>query len=248
MALSEKRARVYHPRHGSARVLIIHLCYMQGKTYAISFMRWLINQSGKPTGWLGRLNLGRMNRRHSGLTEWGLGHVSIRNRDTILDVGCGGGKTLARLTTAATQGKIYGIDYSDASVTASRRANRKAIASGRVQVLSGSVSRLPFPEGMFDLVTAVETHYYWPDLNADSQEILRVLKPGGTFILIAEAYKSIKCEKLVEKLDKLQGIMKYSLLSANEHREMFTNAGYCDARVSEEIDRGWICVVGIKPG
>ena len=29
-------------------------------------------------------------------------------------------------------------------------------------------------------VTAVETHYYWPDLIADLQEIIRVLKPGGT--------------------------------------------------------------------
>ena len=51
------------------------------------------------------------------------------------------------------------------------------------------MSKLPFPDGMFDLVTAVETHYYWPDLVADMREVLRVLKPGGTFVLIAEAYK-----------------------------------------------------------
>ena len=214
----------------------------------MSLMRSLINQSGKPRGLLGMLNLRRMNRRHSGLTEWGLAHVSVGSKDTILDVGCGGGKTVARLAGMAAEGKTYGIDYAVTSVTASRRANRKAVASDRVRILLGSVSRLPFPETMFDLVTAVETHYYWPDLNADAQEILRVLKPGGTFILIAEAYKSIKYEQLVEKLEKLQGIMKYSLLSANEHREMFTKAGYCDVRVFEEYDKGWICVVGNKRG
>ncbi|HXH50131.1 MAG TPA: class I SAM-dependent methyltransferase [Terriglobia bacterium] len=189
-----------------------------------------------------------MNRRHSGLTEWGLAHVSVGSKDTILDVGCGGGRTVARLAGMAAEGKTYGIDYAVTSVTASRRANRKAVASDRVRILLGSVSRLPFPETMFDLVTAVETHYYWPDLNADAQEILRVLKPGGTFILIAEAYKGIKYEKLLEKLEKLQGIMKYSLLSANEHREMFTKTGYCDVRVFEEYDKGWICVVGNKHG
>jgi SAM-dependent methyltransferase len=219
---------------------------MQENTYTMSFMSWLINQSGKPSGWLGRINLRRMNRRHSGLTEWGLAHVSVRSRDTILDVGCGGGKTVARLAGMATEGKTYGLDYSVTSVAASRRENRKAIASGRVRILLGSVSRLPFPKEMFDLVTAVETHYYWPDLNADAQGILRVLKPGGTFILMAEAYKSIKYEQLVEKLEKLQGIMKYSLLSAGEHLEMFTKAGYCDVRVFEEYDKGWICVVGNK--
>jgi len=38
----------------------------------------------------------------------------------------------------------------------------------------------------FDLVTAVETHYYWPDLDANVREVLHVPKPGGTFALIAE--------------------------------------------------------------
>ena len=92
----------------------------------MSFMSWLINQSGKPSGFAGRINLWRMGRRHSGLTEWGLAQVSVGSRDTILDVGCGGGKTVARLAAIATEGKTYGIDYSDASVAASRKANREA--------------------------------------------------------------------------------------------------------------------------
>jgi SAM-dependent methyltransferase len=214
----------------------------------MSFISWLINQSGKLSGLLGRINLWRMSRRHSGLTEWGLAHVSVRSRDTILDVGCGGGKTVARLAGIATEGKTYGIDCSGTSVAASRRANRKAIASGRVEILLGSVSRLPFPEQIFDLVTAVETHYYWPDLNANACEILRVLKPGGAFILIAEAYRGGKYDQLLQKLEKLQGVMKYSLLSASEHREMFSKAGYANVRVFEEYDKGWICTVGNKHG
>jgi SAM-dependent methyltransferase len=214
----------------------------------MSFMSWLINQSGKPSGLAGRINLWRMGRRHSELTEWGLAHVTVGRGDVILDVGCGGGKTVARLAAMATEGKTYGIDYSDASVAASRRANRQAIASGRVEILSGNVSRLPFREGMFDLVTTVETHYYWPDLDADAREIQRVLKSGGTFILIAEAYMNHRYDQLLPKLEKLQGIVKYSLLSADEHREMLLKAGFSDVRVFEEEQRGWICVVGKKIG
>lgn len=44
-------------------------------------------------------------------------------------------------------------------------------------------------DGTFDILTAVETHYYWPDLPANVRGILRVLKPGGTFALIAETYR-----------------------------------------------------------
>jgi SAM-dependent methyltransferase len=206
----------------------------------------LMNQCSKPSGWLGRVNLWSMNRRHSKVTEWGLKHGSIQNRDTILDVGCGGGMTVARLATIATEGKTYGIDYAEASVAASRKANRKRIAAGRVEVLLGSVSHLPFADQMFDLVTAVETHYFWPDLNADMQEVLRVLKPGGALIIIAEAYKGGKYDQLLQRLEKLRGIMNYAHLTVSEHRELFSQAGYSDIDVFEEYDKGWICAMGRK--
>jgi SAM-dependent methyltransferase len=208
----------------------------------------LLNQCSKPSGWLGRLTLWRMNGHHSKVTEWGLKHVSIQNHDTILDVGCGGGMTVARLAAIATEGKTYGVDYSEESVAASRRANRQSIEAGRVEVLQAPVSHLPYPDRMFDLVTAVETHYYWPDLNSDMQELLRVLKPGGALIIIAEAYKGGKYDRLLQRLEKLKGIMNYAHLSASEHSELFSKAGYSDVQLFEEYDKGWICAVGKKRG
>jgi SAM-dependent methyltransferase len=208
----------------------------------------LLKQCSKPSGWLGRLNLWSMNRRHSKVTEWGLKHISIQSHDTILDVGCGGGMTIARLAAIATEGKTYGVDYSEESVAASRRKTQQSIEAGRVEVLQAPVSHLPFPDRMFDLVTAVETHYYWPDLNADMQEILRVLKPGGALIIIAEAYKGGKYDRLLQRLEKLKGIMNYAHLSASEHSELFSKAGYSDVQLFEEYDKGWICAVGRKRG
>lgn len=120
----------------------------------------MLEQCRKPAGWLGRFVLSRMNWSHSRLTDWGLGHISVGKGDTILDVGCGGGRTVSKLAAIATEGKVYGIDYSDESVAASKRTNARAIDSGRVEILPGTVSRLPFSEGMFDLVTGVETHFF----------------------------------------------------------------------------------------
>jgi ubiquinone/menaquinone biosynthesis C-methylase UbiE len=206
----------------------------------------LLKQCSRPDGWLGRLNLWSMNRRHSKVTEWGLTHVSIHSKDTILDVGCGGGMTVARLAAVATDGKTFGIDYSETSVAASRKLNHASIAAGRVDVRLGSASHVPFPDQMFDLVTAVETHYYWPDLNADMKEVLRVLKRGGTLIIIAEAYKGGKHDQLLQRLEQLRGTMTYAHLSVSEHRDLFSHAGYDDVQVFEEYDKGWICAVGRK--
>lgn len=46
--------------------------------------------------------------------------------------------------------------------------NRRAIEEGRCQVVHASVATLPFPAEVFDLVTAFETVYFWPDLPACS--------------------------------------------------------------------------------
>lgn len=99
---------------------------------------------------------------------------------------------------------------------------------------------------MLDLVTAVETHYYWPDLPADLREILRVLKPGGVIVIIAEAYKGANSamSRLTEKYVDRTGM---TLLSADEHRALFENAGYQDVQVIENDTEGWICCIGRKP-
>jgi ubiquinone/menaquinone biosynthesis C-methylase UbiE len=204
-----------------------------------------VNQCQKPTGWLGRLALWNMNSRHSKVTDWGLRHVSIANNYTILDVGCGGGRTLSKLAALATQGRVYGIDHSEESVATSKRANARLIREGRVEVHHGSVSQLPFREGMFELVTAVETHFWWPNLSTDMLEVFRVVKTGGKFIIIAEVYKGANTTvaKLAEKYASRTGM---KMLDIDEHREILAQAGYSDIQVVTEPDKGWICVIGRK--
>ncbi|MGB9074271.1 MAG: class I SAM-dependent methyltransferase [Terriglobales bacterium] len=205
-----------------------------------------VNQCQKPTGWLSRFVLWNMNSRHSKVTDWGLSHISIEKHDTVLDVGCGGGRTVSKLAAIATQGKVFGLDHSRESVAVANRTNRRWIDIARVEIREGSVSQLPFSADLFDLVTAVETHFWWPDLPGDMREVLRVLKPGGRLIVIAEVYKGArtKTAKLVEKYLPLTGM---AFLSADEHRELLANAGYSDVRVIEEPGKGWICGIGRKP-
>ncbi len=187
-----------------------------------------------------------MNASHSKLTDWGLEHISIENHHTILDAGCGGGRTVSKLAAIATQGKVYGVDYSEESVAATKRTNARWIDLGRVEIRHGSVSQLPFPDGMLDLVTAVETHFWWPNLPGDMREVFRVLKPGGTLILIAEIYKGANtmAAKLAEKYASRTAM---TLLSIDEHRELLTDAGYSDVQVIEERGKGWVCGVGRRP-
>jgi SAM-dependent methyltransferase len=201
----------------------------------------------KPSGWLGRFNVWRMNSHHSALTNWGLSHIlgtqagaDVPRFEVALDIGCGGGATIYKLAAMAPQGQVYGVDFAEASVAASKRKNAKWIESGRVEIREASVSQLPFADGMFDLVTAVETHFFWPNLADDMREVFRVVRPGGTFILIAEVYRGGK--KLVGQIaERYVEITGMTLLTVEEHRELLRNAGFCDVKVVEEWDKGWIC-------
>ncbi len=205
-----------------------------------------VNQCQNPAGWLGRLVLRNMNSRHSKVTDWGLSHATIGARDVVLDVGCGGGRTVSKLAAIATEGKVYGIDHSKESVAMAMRTNKQWIDLARVEIREASVCQLPFADGTMDIVTAVETHFWWSDLPADLREVLRVLKVGGTLILIAEVYRGAAAfnSKAAERYSEKTGM---ALLSVDEHRDHLVKAGYSDIQIATDPAKGWICCMGRKP-
>ena len=118
----------------------------------------------KPDGLGGRLMVSMMNFGHRALAGWGLRFLTIPADAAVLGCGCGGGANIAELLRRCPQGSVRGIDYSAVSVEKSRKKNRSEIAAGRCEVLQASVTQLPFEEARFDLVTAFETVYFWPEL------------------------------------------------------------------------------------
>jgi ubiquinone/menaquinone biosynthesis C-methylase UbiE len=139
---------------------------------------------------------------------------------------------------------VYGVDYAAGSVGESRYHNKRLIAEGRVHVERASVSKLPFSDGLFDVVTAIETQYYWPDLANDMREIRRVLKPGGRLMVVAESHKGGKNDWVLGPVMKLIGSNR---LSVNDQRTLFQSAGYTEVELFEERRKGWLCCIGRKP-
>ncbi len=211
---------------------------------SLIFAGYILLQARKPDRLLGAILVRGMNRGHQAMTEWGLSHLAIGSQFTILDVGCGGGSTIQKLAKTSSDGMVYGIDYADGSIAVSLAHNAQLIKAGRVVIQKASVSHLPFPDNTFDLVTAVETQYYWPDLKGDMREILRVLKPGGRLVVIAEMYKGGKYDRLKWPV---MWLLRSSHLSVSDHRQLFTATGYVDVQILEETNKGWICGMATKP-
>ena len=142
-------------------------------------------QCARPEGFLGRCMLRFMNFGHAPLTNWGLGFVAFHDGMTMADIGCGGGATLKRLLKRSSGSKVYGIDISEESVIKAKKVNKDLLDS-QVFVEQGSADCLPWEDQTFDVVTAVETVYFWPDLPKCFHEVKRVLKSGGQFAIMLE--------------------------------------------------------------
>ena len=155
----------------------------------MGLLKSFFNQCARPEGSLGRAMLCFMNYTHAPLTNWGLKFVNVQDGWTMLDVGCGGGFTIRRLLKRSKDAQVYGIDISEESVTKARQVNAEVLDK-QVYVTQGSAEQLPYNDEMFDLVTAVETVYFWPNLPDCLQEVRRVLKPGGKFAIMVEVVDS----------------------------------------------------------
>lgn len=182
-----------------------------------NILKTLFTNCAHPRGRMGRMMLRFMNFGHAPLTNWGLSLLSFQDQMTMLDIGCGGGATLQRLLKRSKKAKVYGIDISEESVAKAKKINADVLDK-QVFVTQGSAEKLPYDDGMFDVVTAVETVYFWPNLPHCLKEVRRVLKPGGRFAIMIEVLDSDSVWTNV-----VEGMTAYS---PDELQKMLNEAGF----------------------
>jgi SAM-dependent methyltransferase len=101
--------------------------------------------------------------------------------DTVLDVACGPG--LVVLAFAAVARHVTGIDVTPAMIERARVLQaQRGLSNVSWQV--GDVSRLPFGDGAFTVVTCRYAVHHFPDPGAAVREMVRVCAPGGRVALI----------------------------------------------------------------
>ena len=194
----------------------------------------------KPEGLGGRMMVSMMNLGHHALAEWGFQFLKIPADARVLDCGCGGGANVKKLLKECPDGVVKGIDYSDVSVEKARKVNKGAVLDGRCAILRGSVENMIFASSWFDLVTAFETVYFWPDLLRSFREVFRILKPGGAFFICNECGgESDKDEKWTEKIGGMTIYRDVQL------KAMLEQAGFQDIQIHKN-EKGWLCVLARK--
>ncbi len=180
---------------------------------------------GHPKGLLGRMMLVSMDKEHLPMAEWGFTQFEMPKEADILDIGCGGGFNIRRMLDRCAKGKIVGFDISEESVKKAKKVNKDQLGK-RVDIMQGSVESMPFSDSSFDVVTAFETVFFWPDTEKNIPEVYRILRSGGKFIVINNyGDPNIDWEK------KVPCMTRYT---AEQISEFMEKAGFTDIRTAKK--------------
>ncbi|MBP5660638.1 MAG: class I SAM-dependent methyltransferase [Lachnospiraceae bacterium] len=200
-----------------------------------------VSQTRKPAGFLGKMMVNGMNGGHAKMADWGMSHLKSIAPEEVVEIGCGGGRNAGELLKKYPSAHVTAIDYSDVSVSKATAYNADAIRRGRCEVKQGDVSNLTLPEEQYDLATAFETIYFWPGLKECFAQVAKVLKPGGTFMIVNESdgtdEASLKSERIID------GMKCHTI---DEIEEALKSAGFNKVKSDHHKSRPWITVVARK--
>lgn len=200
-----------------------------------------VSQTRKPAGFLGKMMVNGMNGGHAKMADWGMSHLKSIAPQKIVEIGCGGGRNAGELLKKYPSAHVTAIDYSDVSVGKATAYNAEAIRKGRCEVKQGDVSNLTLPEEQYDLATAFETIYFWPSLKECFAQVAKVLKPGGTFMIVNESdgtdEASLKFEKIID------GMKCHTI---EEIEEALKSAGFNKVISDHHKSKPWITVIARK--
>jgi arsenite methyltransferase len=141
-------------------------------------------QLGKPTGLRGLVVGTILNRVNRGMIADAVDALELKPGVTAADLGFGGGVGLALLLErVGPQGRVLGVDLSPTMVRRASGQFDREIASGRMQLQLGSLTKLPLDDGSIQGAITVNTIYFIAELDRVFSELARVITGPGRVVM-----------------------------------------------------------------
>ena len=192
--------------------------------------RFLIKQSQKPSGLVGRVITKIWSFYFKKLSLWAIKQTTISSNYRILEIGYGGGSTIKNLLALNKHLEVHGIDISKESYRTAQRVHSDSIRKGSVQLKIGNVENIPYQNNYFDRVFAIQTHIFWKDIKKSFQEVYRVMSSNSTLIIASEK------EKIHYHMTDYR--------TSHEFSQLLTSIGF--SKIEEKQNRNWILYIVYK--
>ena len=201
------------------------------------------DQYRNPQGEEGVKVLEKMNEHHKDLSAWAFGFIPNAFSPTrLLDIGCGGGNALRVMCMKWPRSVCDGIDISEKAVEVTLSRSKMFASMGKIRAQVASVSDIPFPDGEFDLITAIETYFFWPDLENDLKSAVSKLREGGYMLIVSEQFFNGENDAELSEICKRTGM---KLVGNDKMAGLMEGLGM-KVTMNVDPDRNWVCWLGKK--
>jgi SAM-dependent methyltransferase len=145
---------------------------------------FMARQFGCPAGPVGHLVTRLLARGNDRFNRWLVHDLStaMPAPRTVIELGCGPGIALHQLLLTYPDARVTGIDPSTVVLKSARRRNAKAIATGRLRLVTGD-TQTPATYGPADLIVACHVLYFWTNPVNELEQIRHALEPTGHLAL-----------------------------------------------------------------
>src|SRR5258708_3917902 len=162
-----------------------------------------------------------------------MSRLEIAPTASVLDVGCGTGELLVRLAAKYPNARLSGLDPVPEMLAVGRTK-----LSENVDLRAGWANELPWPDGAFDVVVSCNMFHYITHPVAAVQEMERVLRPGGRFVITDWCDDYLACRLCTAYL-RLVSKAHYKTYRQAECVALLREAGHADAKV-ERYKINWL--------
>ncbi|XP_033107885.1 uncharacterized methyltransferase YdaC-like isoform X2 [Anneissia japonica] len=154
---------------------------------------------------------------------------NIERHHHVLEIGFGPGLGMASVAEIIRSGtgKVYGIDFSQSMVDETTGRLSEDIKQGKADVRLGDVVSLPFQDASMDRIFHTNCYYFWPDMNAASKELYRVLKPGGMMVTVYILEKLVAADN--------RGFLSHGDWRPERYMQGLTEVGFLDVERKSEL-------------
>ncbi|MEF8984286.1 MAG: arsenite methyltransferase [Bacteroidales bacterium] len=160
-------------------------------------------------------------------------HANLQKGDTVLDLGSGAGNDcfVAR-SFVGEQGFVYGIDFSK-EMLKKARSNAAKLGYSNMKFIRGDIEEMPFEANKMDKVLSNCVLNLVPDKRKAFNEIVRVLKPGGSFCISDVVTVGNLPDSLLKSAEMYAGCVA-GAISKDNYIRIIENFGFKDIYIHKE--------------
>ena len=109
--------------------------------------------------------------------------LRLKNSGQAADLGCGPGHLVIEMAAQAPDLHITGVDLADEMLQQAGEYAKRSGVGAQVSFRKGDAQAIPFADDSLDLVISTLSLHHWTDPVQVLDEIARVLRPGGAFVV-----------------------------------------------------------------